>query len=391
MNDGKSKTATLTREELYTLVWTTPMSRLAPQFGLSDQGLAKICARFDIPRPQQGHWNKLAAGKPVIVKALPPARPGLSDTIKIEPTPSVGANPPTTEVELAAARAKVPAVRVMERLVRPHPIIAGWIADRDREIKKREEIYDHRVRRLVRAGPFGPMERRRHRVLDAIFKALEAEEISVAENERRELIASFGREKIEIQLRTKLQQVRRPLTKDEQRWRWAGDKDYKIDLVETEILIFEVKSWLPGGLKRNWQDGRKGTIETIAGDIVTTLLAAFPLMAADRARSEEQERLRQIEERRRRESEEQRKLARDQFRRFLEHAHKWRDVELARAFLEALTPTVSNSAETVGGKSATEWLAWAEASIAQNDVLRSDPLSVFESIAQVTPWTYNQR
>lgn len=31
-------------------VWTTPIGKLAPQYGLSDVGLAKVCKRFDIPR-----------------------------------------------------------------------------------------------------------------------------------------------------------------------------------------------------------------------------------------------------------------------------------------------------------------------------------------------------
>ena len=39
----------LTREELYKRVWSTPMSKLAADFGLSDVGLAKVCKRHKIP------------------------------------------------------------------------------------------------------------------------------------------------------------------------------------------------------------------------------------------------------------------------------------------------------------------------------------------------------
>lgn len=38
----------LTREELYALVWQTPLSRLARTFGLSDVGLRKICVKHNI-------------------------------------------------------------------------------------------------------------------------------------------------------------------------------------------------------------------------------------------------------------------------------------------------------------------------------------------------------
>ena len=40
---------TLTRDELHKLVWETPMSRLFERFGLSGNGLAKICRRLDVP------------------------------------------------------------------------------------------------------------------------------------------------------------------------------------------------------------------------------------------------------------------------------------------------------------------------------------------------------
>jgi chromosome segregation and condensation protein ScpB len=39
---------TLTREELYDLVWSTPMTKVADGLGISDRGLAKICARHRV-------------------------------------------------------------------------------------------------------------------------------------------------------------------------------------------------------------------------------------------------------------------------------------------------------------------------------------------------------
>ena len=62
---------TLSRDELYELVWTTPMVKLAEQFGLTDQGLAKKCKKHDIPRPPAGYWAKLEYGKSVEKTPLP--------------------------------------------------------------------------------------------------------------------------------------------------------------------------------------------------------------------------------------------------------------------------------------------------------------------------------
>lgn len=50
MNNGEDDPArTLTRAELYERVWRTPMSRLAVEFGITGNGLAKICSRLNVP------------------------------------------------------------------------------------------------------------------------------------------------------------------------------------------------------------------------------------------------------------------------------------------------------------------------------------------------------
>ena len=55
----------LKRADLYEKVWTTPVIRLATEFGISDVALHKICRRHKIPVPPRGYWAKLAAGKKV--------------------------------------------------------------------------------------------------------------------------------------------------------------------------------------------------------------------------------------------------------------------------------------------------------------------------------------
>jgi len=43
-----------TRQELYDLVWATPIVRLAKGFGLSDVSLRKTCVRYQVPTPPLG-------------------------------------------------------------------------------------------------------------------------------------------------------------------------------------------------------------------------------------------------------------------------------------------------------------------------------------------------
>jgi len=62
---------TLTRKELYDLVWAEPLSRLAKKYKISDNGLRKICKRMNIPIPAMGHWQKVQYGKKVDITKLP--------------------------------------------------------------------------------------------------------------------------------------------------------------------------------------------------------------------------------------------------------------------------------------------------------------------------------
>jgi hypothetical protein len=61
----------LTREELYNLVWTKPMTQVAEQFEMSDRAMAKVCAKKQVPVPPRGYWAKKSAGKDVPAIPLP--------------------------------------------------------------------------------------------------------------------------------------------------------------------------------------------------------------------------------------------------------------------------------------------------------------------------------
>lgn len=56
---------TFERQKLFDEVWTTPVTKLAQAYRLSDVGFRKICVSLDVPLPPRGYWAKLAAGKAI--------------------------------------------------------------------------------------------------------------------------------------------------------------------------------------------------------------------------------------------------------------------------------------------------------------------------------------
>lgn len=79
----------LDRRALYERVWSTPVYKLAEEWGLSDRGLAKACHRLRIPVPPRGYWARVHAGQRVRRPRLPKLPAGQAETILIRvPTPS---------------------------------------------------------------------------------------------------------------------------------------------------------------------------------------------------------------------------------------------------------------------------------------------------------------
>jgi len=53
-----------TPQELFEMVWTTPVLKLAREIGVSDVGLSKACRRAGVILPARGYWAKAEAKRP---------------------------------------------------------------------------------------------------------------------------------------------------------------------------------------------------------------------------------------------------------------------------------------------------------------------------------------
>jgi hypothetical protein len=385
------RSVTLTREELYARVWQVPISRLAVQYGITGNGLAKICDRLKIPYPPRGYWAKEAAGKRVVTFKLPPVTDNTPQSVTIRPTPP-SARPPELPAEVKkkadAARVATSAVTVPKRLARPHPIVAGWLADRERRKQEAKRERDPWRRKMLDPDELTESERRQHRILDALFKALERQGAKVKLSERRELSAEIQHERIEFQIREKQKQVRRPLTDEEKRWSFSNDKGWKQELQPTGKLVFAIRTDLPGGLRTEWLETDDRAMEMLLPDIVATFVAAGPLLVEQRRQREEAEHQRRIAEQKRYEEEQRRKRDNNRWRRFMDIAHQWRDAEIARGFLDALKKTRADLDREVDGRSVRDWITWAEERLRSADPLNNGAEAILNSVASVTEWTY---
>jgi hypothetical protein len=125
----------LTREQLYELVWKEPMLRIGERLGVSSSYMARVCTELRVPRPLRGYWSKLEFGKAPQRPALPDSRPG--DVTEWRPGHSLGANEREAvrrakrAVAVSDASPRVPTKAVERRSGRAHdgeqchPLLAG--------------------------------------------------------------------------------------------------------------------------------------------------------------------------------------------------------------------------------------------------------------------------
>jgi hypothetical protein len=330
-----AETIVLSREELYALVWETPLVALALRYGVTGAELAAWCRRLRVPYPPPGHWTRKAHGKE---SPRPPLGPGPADLDVARLQPKDPTERRRRRDGGLAPSARPPAKELEEK---PHPLIAAWLEDRAQHIKRDPGMPD-----------WTAAERRRLSILDRLFKALEPLGYKPEAETLYRLWLNFGEERVDIALREKLKRV--PYSPS----LYSFGGSYK--MAPAGVLLFTIEARLGDPpLPSEWVDEPGRPLEQRRDEIVSTLAQARPILLDLRAKREAAERQRREAFARRRAEEERRERERQRWRRFSDLARQWREAQDARALLEALKAASCNAHALVGERSLAEWLRWA--------------------------------
>lgn len=197
---------TLTRQELYDLVWKEPLSRLAQRYNMSDNGLRKICKRMNIPLPAMGHWQKIQYGKKVMRLKLPKEYQG-KDEIKLNEGGKENVDSPLIKLRKRIKDIEdifEKELRVPERLTKPDNLVQSTIDYHD-AIKKyyRTHHGSYPTRDKVLSITVSENnESRGLRIMDTIIKILRKRKHEVVAN-HWETYAEFNSEKVKFRIREK--------------------------------------------------------------------------------------------------------------------------------------------------------------------------------------------
>lgn len=378
-----------TREALYEKVWAKPMRTLAAEFGLSDVGLAKLCARHDIPRPPRGYWAKLAAGNRLTKTPLPASSSTSREIVimpseQVEPDRTVEAAIETTAAALEAA-VTLPATlddahAKVKALVRAHKQAQ---AARRQEIKQRRHDW-------WRPEPLPDLTERdteRLKATSALFTAAETAGLKIADVEiTGTLTFKTGRHQVELVLAERMRRGLKPLEGEAKLWS-AFHQSFQAGLAPTGRLRAEIKTHLGTGVKTRWEETETKPIATLIPQIVGTLVAAAEKL--DAMQREREERERRYAEARAREAEARRlrELDEARWKQVRERAAEQEEFARLQAFIASLKARLEADGDSeVDGQPVSAWIEWAELKAATLDPFREGLGGVFALPRD--PWRY---
>ncbi|MGE5546435.1 MAG: hypothetical protein ACM33T_06035 [Solirubrobacterales bacterium] len=375
VNELKAGQQTLTREQLYSLVWSEPIQRLAARFGISDVGLAKNCRAMHIPLPPRGYWAKLKAGqKPLVTRLLsPPKGTPLAMTVRVLEAGEVQVRKPkpkaSPDPEVEAKRLRLPA-----SLEKPHPLVRATEAALLKQAKKDPDgmlyAWGDGVLDVRGIGVKG-MDRALL-ILDVIAKAVEARGHEIVFRKGKPCV-KVGKHEVEFYL-SDLHETHPHVVTAEEKVRQKKEPWFTPSKYESRPsgnLVFHLDDQYAGAPRKSWRDGKRQRLDNLLDDIVEAFEIAAACIQAredrwerERQESAERERRRHILEQRQREEN-------ARVESFVKAAENW---DLGKK-LDAYADAVEQSAKMRGEDAAPEvqrWLAWARAKAAQLDPLRKD-------------------
>jgi hypothetical protein len=324
--------ATISRTDLFEEVWTRPLSAIAPEYGLSDVGLRKICDRADIPTPGRGYWAKVTAGQALPRPKFRPAKNPDFETVYIHGSPQPSPRVVETLERVRTARTTKAKAAAEVKAEEPAQGGEGCIAEQT-ELHRLAKATVAKIAAATKPGLvhvsgkglFTVAVTAEHgerigQILTLLLTAIE-EMGWHAENAEKSLLIVPDGEPLAFSIAEQTDKVKHELVppeaaalarheearkRAERRGEWFSDWDRpKIaewDYVPNGLLALSLETGLyrSDRIRRNFSDGKTQRIEGLIDRVIDSL-AAYAASEKARRERQEQARLAAIDAQKRRE------------------------------------------------------------------------------------------
>ncbi|MBZ9627437.1 hypothetical protein LB450_04930 [Psychroflexus sp. CAK1W] len=339
----------ITRKELYDLVWTKPVVHIAKDYGFSDNGIRKICKKHNIPLPKNGYWSKLKFKKKVVKEKLP--KQDDNPKISLEKTNPLIQGGNETLTELAFFKKDIyenqeSELVVPDKLTKPHKFIKATI-EYHRELKRRKRTRDY-TRNLdsknsISINVSDTIFNRGIRFMDTLIKVLEKRGFEISA-ERETKISKLNQD-YSLRLIEKNKRI-----KKESKYSWP-----EYDLEPTGFLCLKMDSGYP---KKEWNDTKTKPIE----EKLINIIAWLELRSKEDYEAEIQREIRRKEREEIRKKEEALQKLKDEelekFNTILNDASRWHKSQYLRNYIKEFEQYTKNT-NTLDAKK-EKWIQWAK-------------------------------
>jgi len=363
-------TKQFTPQQMFRMVWETPVLLLARQIGVSDVGLAKACRRAGIALPPRGHWAKPESSRPK--KPKPPMSTDIIEFRVVDPE---------TFSKLPAKMTPIPSrqIAMPSSLVDAHPLVKRWI----NAARKAKVVNGYSS---IESGDFldGRISKaqidRCALLYDTLIKESKLLGYEWSVHSAGTQIMVDG-EKLLINIKERITRTeipRRPprVSKPGQPW-------------EPDFSNLEPRySWHPIGElslhivastklreRKNWSDTPTGQLEEKLGQIIDTLPRIAASVKAYREKWKAQEREWAKRERERDEKEELARRAKKLRSNLVTNALDWERAERLQTFVSAVIETAPKDEQSQ--QALGLWVTWAQHQVASLNPLSREGQPVF--------------
>lgn len=394
---------TITRQDLYELVWSKPLVELAKDFGLSDVALAKRCRKLGIPVPGRGYWARVAAGQT-------PRQPPLKkreDQVRDYSALYFNAPQEPTDVQNSQPKGTAEDVALRERIIVLQPALGADHNPLSPAVKRAAVNLKRPWAReitWVRGEKSGPLTRIDVSNLVADRALRLADQLLISANmvdwpfqtppEPAESETRYRRpydplpdtpvygcllvkgEALTFRIDERRRQVEHVLTEDEKDSKRRGQLYFspRWDLIPTGELRLHLLHPNSNLAMQTWKDSAKRPLE----EQINTVLLGFLEESLRIKETREERRRTEIEQRRRetlqRQQSERRSANAKLIHELEAQAGAWLRARLLRSYLRSLKRALGErKVEASLDKEPIDFLAWAARYVDQLDPLASTP------------------
>jgi len=365
------------------------MISLAKKYGLSDNGLRKVCWKYNIPTPAAGHWAKQAHGH--ATKSTPLHNPQHDPQIEIYPHFAGHQIEDKQQWEraqklIADELLDVNAFVVLPTLQDPDSVIVRTAKSLKSAATDQDGLCRPRAKNCLDVHVSKQSTDRAMSVCDALLKGMRKRgfQVSVGSSDARKVTVNILGEAVCFNLEEMLDRKEKNYSAEERRQRTQYPMLYRRPVYvgfpsgKLRLKIHD-NGYALEGLRQTWADGKKQQLESCLNSFVVGLIRASVVLRNAKIESERRERERREAEQRYQERAKLRYAEEQKLKNLEQQVAAWLKSRDIRDFLEAVKQNYAHAGlEIAAGSEAAEWLAWVKQQADRFDPLVKSPPSILD-------------